>query len=455
MDIINKVLIYSILANTTLLQAQQEEKPNFIIIIADDAGSRDFGAYGNKGVRTPNIDNMAEEGIKFTNAFLTTSSCSPSRSSIITGRYPHNTGAQELGTPLPAEHIILPGELKKNGYYTAASGKWHLGPKRAEFDEIYGWGGPSGCGFWEKALTERPKDKPFFMWFAAVDPHRGYEPNTISKPHLPKDVEVPPYLPDTDSVRKDLAMYYDEICRLDSFVGNVIKLLKEQQVDNNTMIIFMSDNGAPFPRAKNRLYDSGIKTPFIVRWPDKIKDGTITSSLISSIDIFPTLCELTGIKPPETVQGVSFAKILTHHNKTTRKEVYAEHNWHDFQAHERSIRTEKYLYIRNAYPELNANPPGDVARGTTFQEMIRLAENNSLGEHHWDCFISPRPEEELYDVINDPFQLNNLANEKEYKRKLKKLSKKLDIWIDQTGDSIPENPRPDRGVRWSGKLPAE
>ncbi|MCK4921232.1 MAG: sulfatase, partial [Bacteroidales bacterium] len=436
------VLFFYLLTQSTTISAQQGSTPNFIIMIADDAGWKDFGAYGNQGIRTPHIDRLAREGLSFTNAFLTTSSCSPSRCSILTGRYPHSTGAQNLGMPLPADQVIFPGELQKAGYYTAAAGKWHIGPKRTEFDAIYGWGGRSGCGFWEQALLDRPMDQPFFMWFAAVDPHRSYQEGTIPEPHDPSDVTVPPYLPDNDSVRKDLAMYYDEITRLDSYVGKVLHILEEQEVQNNTVVIFMSDNGSPFPRAKNRLYDSGIKMPFIIRYPDQIAGGARTSSLVSSIDIFPTFCKLADLDIPESAQGISFTKILNNQGKKTRKAVYAEHNWHDFLAHERSVRTDQYLYIWNAYPELNANPPGDVARGTTFQEMISLYKNGALTNEQEDCFIAPRPAEELYDMINDPYQLNNLIENEQYSRILKNMRKKLEKWKDDTNDSVPENPEP-------------
>jgi len=350
------------LALGAMLSLQAEDKPNFVIIIADDASWNDYGAYGNSSIQTPNINQLAKDGMTFTNAFLTTSSCSPSRCSIMTGRYPHNTGAQNLGMPLPSDMTIYPGELKKAGYYTVSAGKWHLGPKRSEFDDIFLGGDPSGCGNWEKALLNRPKDKPFFMWLAAIDPHRPYQPNTIPNPHKPSDVTVPPFLPDNDSTRKDMAMFYDEISRLDSYVGKVISILKNQGVERNTVVIFMSDNGMPFPRAKNRLYDSGIKMPFIVKWPDVVQAGTKTGSLVSSIDIAATICELAGQKIPGSVQGVSFAAVLKNPRKTTRNEIFAEHNWHDYQAFERAVRDNDFLYIRNAFPSFNASPPADVVR---------------------------------------------------------------------------------------------
>jgi arylsulfatase A-like enzyme len=437
---------------TSCTNQKSEEKtvqPNFIVFIADDAAWNDCGPYGNQNIKTPNINKLAEEGVVFNNVFLTTSSCSPSRCSILTGRYPHSTGARELHMPLPAEQLLFAGELQKAGYFTAVAGKYHIGPKRPEFDTIYG-GSPSGCEYWVEALQNRPKNKPFFLWLAALDPHRDYQPNAIPEPHRPEDVIVPPYLPDNDSTRKDLALYYDEISRMDSYIGEVMAELKKQGVDENTLMIYMSDNGQPFPRAKTRMYDSGIKTPFIVRWPAKLKKGT-AGGLISSIDIAPTFCELAGAEISETYQGKSFVPILENYSAETRDYIAAEHNWHDYQAHERAIRNRKYLYIRNAFPELNASPPADAVRSITYKEMIKMRKANNLSENQSDCFVAPRPAEELYDVVNDPWQLHNLAESTEHADALDKMRKLLENWIIEFDDNIPENPTPDKFDRWTGE----
>jgi len=437
---------------TSCTNQKSEEKtvqPNFIVFIADDAAWNDCGPYGNQNIKTPNINKLAEEGVVFNNVFLTTSSCSPSRCSILTGRYPHSTGARELHMPLPAEQLLFAGKLQKAGYFTAVAGKYHIGPKRPEFDTIYG-GSPSGCEYWVEALQNRPKNKPFFLWLAALDPHRDYQPNAIPEPHRPEDVIVPPYLPDNDSTRKDLALYYDEISRMDSYIGEVMDELKKQGVDENTLMIYMSDNGQPFPRAKTRMYDSGIKTPFIVRWPAKLKKGT-AGGLISSIDIAPTFCELAGAEISETYQGKSFVPILENYSAETRDYIAAEHNWHDYQAYERAIRNRKYLYIRNAFPELNASPPADAVRSITYKEMIKMRKANNLSENQSDCFVAPRPAEELYDVVNDPWQLHNLAESTEHADALDKMRKLLENWIIEFDDNIPENPTPDKFDRWTGE----
>ena len=438
-----------VVVSCTNSQPEDSKQPNFIVFIADDAAWNDCEPYGNHNIKTPNIKKLSEEGVLFNNAFLTTSSCSPSRCSILTGRYPHSTGASELHMSLPADQLLFAGELQKAGYFTAVAGKYHIGPPRVEFDTIYG-GTPSGCEHWVEALQNRPKDKPFFLWLAAHDPHRNYFPNTIPEPHSPEDVIIPPYLPDNDSTRKDLALYYDEISRMDSYIGEVMAELKSQGMDENTLVIYMSDNGRPFPRAKNRMYDSGIKTPFIVRWPAKLKKGT-SDALVSSIDIAPTFCELAGAGISETYQGFSFVPILEDYNAQTRDFIASEHNWHDYKSHERAVRNRQYLYIRNAFPELNASPPADAVNSITYQEMITMYKAGELKENQMDCFIAPRPVEELFDVVNDPYQLRNLAEKPAYANALDEMRKLLDEWILEFDDRIPDNPTPDKFDRWTGE----
>ena len=444
--------VFGFLLFLLLISCSEDLKqPNFIVFIADDAAWDDSGAYGNTAIKTPNIDKMAEEGMLFTNAMLTTSSCSPSRCSIMTGLYPHNTDAEELHMKLPADKVMFAGELQKAGYHTAAAGKWHIGPNRSEFDTIYHKTGKSGCGHFVEAIQNRPKDKPFFLWLASSDPHRIYLPNTIPEPHDPSKVIVPPYLHDNDSTRKDLALYYDEISRLDSFIGKVMTELKKQGEDENTIVIYMTDNGRPFPRCKTRMYNSGIKTPFIVRWPEKIKAGTKSESMVSSIDIAPTFVELAGGKIPEVFQGKSFAEILKNTDYKFIKYTFSEHNWHDYQSYERQVRSKKHLYIRNAFPELTASPSADAVRSITYQKMIRLKNEGKLLEEQMDCFIAPRSAEELFDVEKDPYQMNNVADDPAYAEALAEMRSALDKWIIDTDDKMPENPTPDKFDRITGK----
>lgn len=449
----NKIFLLALLPvmGCSGLNEKKLTKPNFIVIIADDAAWNDSGAYGNQRIQTPAIDRLAREGMKFTSAFVTTSSCSPSRCSILTGMFPHNTGAPELHMPLPADRGLFPGELQKAGYYTAAAGKWHLGPPRIEFDSIYSVRDPGGEIDWVRALRNRPTGKPFFLWLASIDPHRPYEEGIIPDSQDPDDVIVPPYLPDIDSTRKDLALYYDEIRRLDASMAEVLDELDRQGESDYTVVLYMTDNGRPFPRCKTRMLDDGLKTPFIMRWPGRIKPGSVSHSLISSMDIAPTFCELAGATQLEQFQGVSFAEVLTDPELEVRDHIIGEHNWHDYQAHERAVRTKDFLYIRNAFPELNASPPADAVNSITYQEMIRLYRKGELAEQYQDCFIVPRPEEELYNTEKDPYEWYNLAENPEYKSELSDMRNILDTWITATQDSLQNVPTPDMFDRFTGE----
>jgi N-sulfoglucosamine sulfohydrolase len=425
--------------------------PNFIVFIADDMAWDDCGAYGHRHIRTPNIDELAAGGLRFDNAYLTCSSCSPSRASIMTGRYPHNTGgAHQLHNPLPADQVIFPELLRKAGYYTASSGKWHLGNAAiSSFDKV-----ETRMNRWIETLQQRPQNKPFFMWFAFTDPHRPYQPDTIGDPHTPEDVVVPPYLPDTPETRKDLALYYDEITRLDGVVGDVVAELERQQQTEQTLIVFMSDNGRPFPRCKTTVYTCGVKTPFIVKWPGQVRAGSTTDSLISAIDLAPTLLELAGAEQGPTFQGESFAPVLKDPLASVREYAFAEHNWHDFEDFQRATRDMRFNYIRTAWTELPNTPPADAVKSITFQKMHELRALGQLNAAQLNPYMTPRPEEELYDVQEDPNELHNLADDPRYAPILQRMRKVLDTWQAETDDQRPAERRPDEFDRVTGdRLP--
>ncbi|MCU0407741.1 MAG: sulfatase [Bacteroidales bacterium] len=418
------------------------QRPNFVLIIADDVSFDDIGCYGNSQVKTPNIDRLASSGIRFTNMFLTASSSSPSRNSIITGRYPHNTGGAELHTEPPDHMVSFPEILKSKGYYTAQAGKFHMGPyARRGFDSINENGklnGDGGEDLWVRCLRDRPRDKPFFMWFAAMDAHRIWGPNEFSGTHDPAGLTPPFYLAQGERTRADLASYYDEIARLDHFTGLVAEELKRQGVAGNTVVIIMADNGRPFPHSKTRVNDRGLKTPFILCWPSGT--GTlpaVCNSLLSSVDIAPTILQLASQDIPETMQGIGFASLLKDPSKELRTYVFAEHNWHDYEAHERMVRSRDYLYIQNSRPAFPQLGPADAVGSLSFAELDSLRKSGLLTETQRDIFIAPRPAEELYDCNADPFQFRNLAGGKEYRKEFEKMKAVLAEWMQETGDNIP------------------
>ena len=422
----------------------QSQPPNIIIFIADDVSWDDFGCYGNPIVQTPNIDKLATQGIKFTNFYLTASSCSPSRNSIMTGRYPHNSGAAELHTEPPLQMLSFAELLKKQNYYTVQSGKFHMGDyARRGFDVINedpDKNGDGGENLWVKALQERPDDKPFFMWFAAYDAHRVWGPNEFSGSHNPDEIIPPFYLDNGTGTKSDLGKYYDEIKRFDFFIGLVNEELKRQEVLNNTVIIVMADNGRPFPHSKTRVNDRGMKSPFIIYWPDRISNkGSTSHSLVSAIDIAPTLLQLAGLEAPEQFQGLSFEKLIVNPEAQHRNYVFAEHNWHDYEAHERMVRDKNYLYILNSRPLFPQVGPADAVGSPSFAELNRLKEKGALSPAQADIFMVPRPKEELYDCIKDPLQLLNLASVPNRQGELLKLRKIMVEWMSVTSDNIPLN----------------
>jgi len=467
-------LILGCICITSLISCKKAPSipPNIVLIIADDMNWNDCGAYGHPHIQTPNIDRLATDGMRFDHAYLTASSCSPSRASIITGRYPHNTGAEQLHWAMPEGTQTFVKQLKDRGYYTAAAGKWHMGNNvRAHFDDIHeadvsgfqlptGDGKappkmvakmPSGCEDWIPTLKARPKDKPFFMWFAALDPHRAYEKGALNPPHKASDVIVPPHLPDTADVREDLRLYYDEIGRLDQYVGKVVAELKAQKIEKETLIVFISDNGRPFPRDKTSLYDGGIKTPWIVKWPGKVKANSVSKSLVSSIDLATTFTEVAGAKTLGSYEGVSLLPLFTSKVKEVRDYVFGEDHWHDYEDHARSVGNSRYKLIRNDYNDLPTTPSADAGRSLTWQSMLKLHKAGKLTKVQKACFTSPRPKLELYDLQNDPNELKNLINDKNYASIKKDLMAQLKKWTKETGDFMPSKRTPDEFHRVTGE----
>jgi len=449
------VLVFATFSSQLLFgQKQGVDRPNFVLIIADDIGWGDIGFFGNKDVKTPNIDALGASGLTFKNMYVTTSSCSPSRCSIISGRYPHNTGAPELHDQLPDDQFMFPEKLKNIGYYTALSGKNHMGGAvKKAFNLISLGKGPGGEEDWVSILKGRPANKPFFLWFAAHDAHRDWQTNDKGVVYDAEKLTVPPMLYNGIETRKDLASYYHEISRLDHHVGNVVAELKRQGILENTYIIFISDNGSPFPRNKVRLYDSGVKSPFIVKGPGiKVAE---TEALLSTIDIAPTIFEIAGLKKDERIQGTSFLSLLNGKQHSTRDFIFTEHNWHVFQGYERMVRYKNWVYIRNGFPERRAMAGESSKLFPAGKELWEKHEQGLTKKNQEDVFLMPRPAEELFNVAKDPFQFTNVAAAASNKNMLSYLREAVDTWIMETGDSKPRNPTPDRDDIDGKKLPGE
>ena len=433
-----QLLVLFSLSTFCVHSACGDDRPNFVIFVADDMAWDDCGAYGNAAIRTPNIDRLAAEGMRFDRAYLTCSSCSPSRCSILTGRYPHSTGAGELHLPLPKTQTMLTKPLMDAGYWTAAVGKWHLGQAVEEQVQYRQGSRPGAMGnAWVKALKERPAGQPFFLWAAHSDPHRGYRLGAVNPPHDPSKVVVPPFFPDASRVREDLALYYDEVSRFDEHIGMVLQELKQQGLEKNTFVLVISDNGRPFPHCKTRVHVPGVRTPFIVRWPQRVTGGQVARHVVSTVDIAPTVLELAGITPLTSFQGESFARMLSDPTLQIRKYAFAEHNWHDYRAYERAVHSREFCYVRNWLPGTAGTPPADAVNSPTYQVMLEMHAAGTLTPAQKGCVETPRAEEYLFDVTNDPNCLVNLAMLPQFSDQMQLMRAQLKLWQQDTKDQFP------------------
>jgi N-sulfoglucosamine sulfohydrolase len=453
----------SIAAASPVSRLAASTSPNILIFVADDAGARHFGCYGNKSVRTPNIDRLSAGGLTADNAQLTTPQCSPSRISILTGLYPHATGAEDLHMPMPPEHVIVPGYLQRAGYFTGWMQKTHLGPHaEAQFQ----WYEPELDGL--ERFLDSAGGKPFFMWVAFGDPHRPADPETdlphyaegvVQPPHDPAKVEVAPYHADTPETRTDIARYYDYIARMDGVIGRQLKIMERRGLIENTLILFLSDNGAPFPREKGALYDAGVRTPLIFHWPGRVPAGERYDGVMSVIDLAPTLRDLAGISVPANMHGESLVAGLSDPSRWRRRAAFCERNWHDTDEHLRSIRTSRYRLVHNAYIDLPHGSPADVSESPTWRALHKRKQEGRLTAAQSRLFEVPRAEIEFYDLAHDPWELVNLAGEPGYRERLQAHFAELAEWRKMTGDFSPHKRRRDghtdrvTGVLFSKVIP--
>jgi len=301
-------------------------------------------------------------------------------------------------------------------------------------------------------LRERPKDKPFFFWVASKDPHRPYGQDGIERHYSGDEVIVPPYLPDHPLIRDEIAQYYDEIARFDRHVGQVLDELSRQELLDKTFIVYVSDNGMPFPRAKTTLYDSGIRTPLLVRYPPLVSPGTVQHSLVSTIDIAPTVLELAGITP-STVQGQSLRPLLKDPEAPGREAIFAEANWHDFEKFTRAVRTDRFLLIRNYYWDTPLWNSVDSINSQTWVGYLERQQQGKLTSAQRFLFAEPRPFEEFYDLQTDPHSLKNVIDSPEHRDPINQLRTRLDNWRVDTEDRMPELRRRDGWTRDGRPLP--
>jgi N-sulfoglucosamine sulfohydrolase len=439
--------------------SQTAKSPNIVVFIADDAGM-DFGCYGNNSIKTPNIDKIAQQGVRFQNAFLTSPQSSPSRTSMMTGMFAHTIGTEDLHSPIDAKTKMLPSYFKEAGYFTGSMLKTHWGANGdKQFDRMISGGYlPKQGDLTEETFKnyeqfiEDSGNRPFFLWIGFIDPHRPYNRDICPQRNNPKETIIPPFLINGEDTRRDMADYYDEISRMDSHIGRMISYLKEKNILENTIIVFLSDNGKPFPRCKGTLYDSGIQTPLIFMWKNKIPENRIHSNgLISTIDLAATLLHFAGVKMDDKVYSKSFHNLLFNPSLRGREYIFSERNWHDSDEYMRCIRTEKFKLIYNAYYELPHGTATDLSTSLSWYELKKVQRAGKLKPIQSQIFAAPRPMVEVYDLKNDPNELDNVADISSYVEKTGYLSKLLIDWQKETKDHPWwKRRRPDQNDRITG-----
>jgi arylsulfatase A-like enzyme len=425
-------------------------RPNILLAIADDWSSPHSGVYGDTTVRTPTIDRLAREGVRFTNAFVAAPSCTPSRAALLTGQAVHRLEeGGNLHGFLPKSYAVYPDLLEEAGYAVGYTGKgW--GPGRFEpGGRTRNPAGPVYKSF-DEFMQKREPDRPFCFWFGSQDPHRPYEPGTGAQSGMkPGGVRVPGFLPDTDEVRQDILDYYFEVQRFDRDLGRVIEALGRAGELDQTIVIVTSDNGMPFPRAKATLYDGGTRVPLVIRWAGVARAGTQRDEFVSLTDLAPTVLEGAGLKPLATMTGRSLLPLLKAGSQPGRDRVFVERERHanvrrgDLSYPARAIRTKDYLYVRNFRPDrwpagdpelyFAVGPFGDIDGGPSKSVLLDRRQDPAIAPF-FTLATAKRPAEELYDLTRDPDQIENVAGRAQYRDVQRRLRAELEAWLRGTGD---------------------
>ncbi|MBC6996615.1 sulfatase [Neolewinella lacunae] len=444
---------------------------NIVLILADDQGAH-LSALGTPGIATPNVDALADRGILFTQAFAVVPSCSPSRSSINTGMYPHanghwrNTITPLLGDPASQfgrastrvdqvgihEYIrTLPEVLAERGYFTAITQKFHMSPPwkfpysvrnpvhndPAEYERVIG------------EFIEQAGERPFFFQANVSPPHRPFKNDIAGRPELLPDTSalmVPGYLPAVPLVQLDLQEYFAAVQLADACAGGIIAALRAKGKLENTLIIYTSDQGAPYHRAKASAYAAGLHVPFVVAGPGVVH-GQRSDALISLIDLMPTVLDYFGIPVPETVQGRSLRSLFAGEAKKVagRDYLFGEHNSHGPPRSEhyptRMVYDGRYYYLKNLLPGKSYLLPADLSEekgwgNRAYRGTVEAAATHPRAYAFLRELESGRPAEELYDMANDPEQLHNVAQLPAYRQEKARLAAALEAWRKSSGDAF-------------------
>lgn len=450
------------------------KKPNILLITADDMNYDAVGAFDClvQGT-TPNIDKLADEGIRFTNAHVTHAVCQPSRGAIMMGMYGHVSGIVGFNY-YSGNKPTLTEYLRDAGYITGIIGKIrHSLPKFdteiEKFDLIkrgltkdneLGYGrNPEKYYEFAKSFFKKAKEKnqPFFLMANSHDPHRPFSGSddekrrfgdavtngmisTPSKIFIPEEIIVPDFLPDIPLIKKEVAQYYSSVRRCDDSVGKIIQALKESGLEDNTLVIFISDNGMAFPFAKTNCYLNSTKTPFIARWPGVISQSIDSVNFISGIDFLPTFLEAAKITVPDYVNGVSFLPLLKGERQNGRDMVFTQ--FHETSSKKeypmRAVQTRDFGYIFNFWSDGETKFKNESQSGLTFRAMQDASKEHKQIKDRVNLFLY-RTKDEFYDFKNDPDALNNLIDSENYKDEVDKLKENMKDWMTVTKDPLLNN----------------
>ncbi|MEM1405210.1 MAG: sulfatase [Bacteroidota bacterium] len=429
----NKVVILLFVLSFPAL-GQKNSKPNILLITVDDMNWNSVGAFGNdiEGI-TPNIDKLAKEGIRFQRAYVTASNCAPSRVSIQTGLYPHQSGARGFYY-IDDQYIpTISTELKSHGYYTGIINKstdtnptpsnekyWDY---RSGFNKVNKYSAPmygeKSSSFFRQTARN---GQPFYLVVNIADPHKPnfndpaaakkgsdiYKPSRVINE---SEVSVPSFLPDLTAVRKDLRNYYNSVRRADDCVGAILASLKSGGYHQNTLVIFLSDHGMPFPFAKSSVYDNGLRTPLIMKWPDKIKASQVHTEIVSSIDLFPTILDAAGLPVPGNLNYKGRSLIGTK-NETSERYAFGnfDENSRGIPSPMRGVISKEWNYVFNAWPDGETQIQSATMGHLTYKTMKKAALNNEEIAQRIKHF-NYRQTEELYNLEDDPDCLINLVGD--------------------------------------------
>ncbi|MGN7785073.1 sulfatase family protein [Niabella sp. 22666] len=421
-----------------------------IIFLADDLNQQDIGAYGNREVKTPYMDQLAKEGIRFTNAYAASSMCTPSRSAMFTGLYPFRNGAQMNHFTVHAGIKSLPHYLQQQGYRVVISGKIHMAPlDNFPFEHIgkeFGQYSPVENRLDRKKETVQAIEQhfiqhpqqPICLVVAPWVPHVPWFPN---RDFNPSALKLPEYLADTKETRQALAAYYQSIGEADKMLGEVMQALDRSGQTPNTMFMFLADQGAQFPGAKWTVYDQGIRVPLLIRWPGHAKRGSTSNALISLVDLTPTLIDIAGGPEIKELDGRSFKQVLTGNTTKHNPYIFAEtsmepHFWYNYTPARSVITADGFQYIRNYHPGLRFITHIDQVERNEFyfDSWVNKATTDTKVKFLLDRY-SYRPPEELFNLNNDRLSFNNLATQDSFDHKLKELSAMLDKELKKQGET--------------------